>query len=145
MTLRLDEMPETGYKWNSEKGSWDVITTRPVDAHWTEQLRMALEKLLPFGERTTPDEVAKGLETLGIKAVMCASDQCALAKYLTATIGTPDGYEWRVSSDIALMRHDTLGKEMKPMYMTRVETPEVFVDFICNFDTHLYPGLVEKS
>ncbi len=87
----------------------------------------------------TPDEVARYLESLGVRGVRNNSECCAVAEFLAAIVAShPEVRSVRVFRRFVILSRNG------PFWLTAVRLPRPVRSFVLAFDAGEYPNLLRS-
>jgi len=88
---------------------------------------------------STPDEVARTLESTGVQGVPRDNHSCAVALYLSALVGSEPRIRSVAVGHCSLMITLVAPVDARPAGRLRVQLPKAVRGFVAEFDAHHYP------
>lgn len=88
---------------------------------------------------STPDEVARTLESTGVQGVPRDNRSCAVALYLSALVGSEPGIRSVAVGPCSLMITLVTPVDARPAGRLQVQLPKAVRGFVAAFDARHYP------
>ncbi|MGA3146723.1 MAG: hypothetical protein ABSF33_04505 [Acidimicrobiales bacterium] len=94
---------------------------------------------------TTPDEVFESLNAAGVNGVPKDNRSCAVARYLTALMGSDPRVRAVNVGHCSLLIDTAAPPEFRPTGRLLVQLPKPVRQFVAAFDARRYPAIIQEQ